>query len=225
MEALAWLAPADVSGLEPLGCALGFGWRTTYSHAERLAGAGLVERVYDRSGSVVAITRRGLRAVDVGQGDLRTGATSGFGLAHSHAMSWVAAYLTLRSRGWIGERQLMRDERWRVPVLWPRGGVGTHRPDLVSLYGQRVVAIEVELSAKAPRRLQAILAGYEDAIGRGSFDAVTYVTPDSGVAAGLERARPRAGLRDGEFNVLRFDDVRTRVRELAGARPWPGASR
>jgi hypothetical protein len=75
-------------GLEPLGCALGFGWRTTYSHAERLAGAGFVERVYDRGGSVVAITRSGLRAVDAGQGDVRTGATNGFGLAHSRAMSW-----------------------------------------------------------------------------------------------------------------------------------------
>jgi hypothetical protein len=137
----------------------------------------------------------------------------------------VAAHLTLRGRGWIGGRQLMRDERWRVPLLWPRGRVGTHRPDVVSLHGQRVVAIEVELSAKAPRRLQAILAGYEDAIGRGSFNAVTYVTPDRGVAAGLERARRRANLRDGELNVLRLDDVRTRARELAGARPWPGASR
>jgi hypothetical protein len=89
MEALAWLARADVSDLEPLGCALGCGWRTTYSHGERLAGAGLVERIYDRDGSVVAITRRGLRVVDAGQGEVRTGATSGSG---SHTAA--------RRRGW-----------------------------------------------------------------------------------------------------------------------------
>ena len=224
MEALEWLARVDISGLEPLGCALGFGWRTTYSHVERLAGAGLVERVYDRGGSVVAITRRGQRAVDAGQGEVRAGATSGFGLAHSRAISWLAAYLTLRGRDWIGERQLMRDERWRVPVLWPRGGAGTHRPDLVSLHDRRVVAVEVELSAKAPRRLRAILAGYDHAIRDGAFDAVTYVTMHDGVAAGLSRARRQAGPRDGGFNLIRLEDVRAQVRDLAGSRPWPGAS-
>ena len=72
MEALAWLARVDVAGLEPLACALGFGWRATYSHVERLAGAGMVERVYDRGGSVVAITRRGRLAVVAVLGDVRS---------------------------------------------------------------------------------------------------------------------------------------------------------
>jgi hypothetical protein len=118
----------------------------------------------------------------------------------------------------------MRDERWRVPVIWPRGGEGTHRPDLVSLHGQRVIAIEVELSAKAPRRLRAIRTGYDDAIRNGAFDAVTYVTTRDGVAAGLGRARRHTNLCDADFNLLRLDDVCERVRDLAASWPWPGAS-
>ena len=167
----------------------------------------------------------GVRAVDAGQGNVRAAATNGFGLAHSRAISWVAAYLTLRGRGWIGKRQLMRDDRWRVPVIWPRGGIGTHRPDLVSLHDRRVVAVEVELTAKAPRRLRAILAGYDHAIRDGAFDAVTYVTTHDGVAAGLGRARRQTSFRDGDFPLLRLDAVRQRARELTGSRPWPGASR
>ena len=43
-EALRWLARLEVAGIEPLGHALGFGRRATYSHVERLARAGLIVR-------------------------------------------------------------------------------------------------------------------------------------------------------------------------------------
>ena len=39
VDALKWLDRVDVAGVEPLGLALGFGWRVTYSHIERLAAA------------------------------------------------------------------------------------------------------------------------------------------------------------------------------------------
>ena len=52
-----WLAGDVARLLEPLRRALGFGWRATYSHVQRLADAGRLERVHDREGSVVAITR------------------------------------------------------------------------------------------------------------------------------------------------------------------------
>ena len=74
---MAWLERVDVAGLEPWGRALGFGWRVAYSHAERLARAGLAECVYDRRGSVVAITRAGRRVLAAPPGDLRVGATYG----------------------------------------------------------------------------------------------------------------------------------------------------
>jgi DNA-binding transcriptional ArsR family regulator len=70
-EALRWLARLEVAGLEPLGLALGFGRRATYSHLERLAGAGMLVRAFDRDGSVVAITAAGRRAVGAEKGDVR----------------------------------------------------------------------------------------------------------------------------------------------------------
>ena len=222
MEALEWLAPVDVAGLEPLACALGFGWRATYSHVERLAAAGLV---YDRGGSVVAITRRGRLAVGADLGDVRSGAISGAGIAHSRAMSWVAAFLTLRGRRWIGERDLMRDERWRVPVIWMRGGLGSHRPDLVSMVDNRHVAIEVELSSKAPRRLRAILAGYDDAIRRGQFTAVTYIAGRAAIVTAARKAVDDLHLPSGLVRSIPLDDVYRRTRELSGSRPWPGSAR
>src|SRR5690349_4685393 len=87
-EALRWLARLEVAGIEPLGIALGFGWRTTYSHVERLAKAELLVRAFDREGSVVAITAAGRRAVGDDRGELRAGATHGSGLRHARAVSW-----------------------------------------------------------------------------------------------------------------------------------------
>ena len=75
-EALRWLARLEVAGVEPLGQALGFGRRATYSHVARLAGAGLVVRAFDRGGSVVAITAAGRRAIGADRGDVRAGATA-----------------------------------------------------------------------------------------------------------------------------------------------------
>jgi DNA-binding transcriptional ArsR family regulator len=223
LEALAWLERVDVAGLEPLGRAMGFGWRATYSHVERLAGAGLVERFYDRGGSVVAITRRGRRLLGAPPGDLRVGTTHGFALAHCRAMSWVAAYLTLRGRPWVGERALHRGDKWLVPVLWTTSW-GTHRPDLVARVNGSPVAIEVELSHKAPRRLAAILRGYDEAIRGGRFASVSYVSDRDDVLAAAHRAATSALLGSREFAVQPLYEVKRKVRELSGGRPWPGTN-
>jgi DNA-binding transcriptional ArsR family regulator len=100
-EALRWLARLDVAGIEPLGLALGFGRRATYSHLARLADAGLVVRAYDPDGSVVAITAAGRRALNGPRAQVRLGATRGRGLQHVRAVSWVAALLTIRARAWV----------------------------------------------------------------------------------------------------------------------------
>jgi hypothetical protein len=133
----------------------------------------------------------------------------------------VSPRLTLRGREWIGERALRRDERWRVPVVWP-GSHGTHRPDLVSVFDGQPVAIEVELTLKAPRRPRAILLGYEAAIAGGWFSAVTYIASDEAVTAGVRQAASFAGLGD-RLAVLSLESVQARARELAGGKPWCGA--
>src|SRR4051812_20226757 len=168
LEALAWLARVEVAGIEPLGLAMGLGWRVTYSHVERLAAAGLVVRGYDVGGSVVAITAVGRREIGADRGDVRTGSTHGSGLRHARAVSWVAALLTLRDRDWVSDLEARRRPEWMVPVVWA-GRRGGHRPDLGIVIRERRVAIEVELSLKAPRRLDAILRGYDEVLAGGAI--------------------------------------------------------
>src|SRR3954452_22588979 len=163
LEALGWLARLEVAGLEPLGLAMGFGRRATYSHVERLAAAGFSVRGYDAGGSVVAITAAGRREVGADRGDVRAGATHGSGLRHARAVSWVAALLTLRGREWVSDLEVRRCTDWLVPVIWTGRRAG-HRPDVGIVVRGRRVAVEVELSLKAPRRLEAILRGYEQSL-------------------------------------------------------------
>src|SRR3954452_15025657 len=218
LEALAWLARVEVAGLEPLGLAMGFGRRATYSHVERLIGTGLAVRGYDAGGSVVAITAAGRRLIGADRGDVRTGATHGSGLRHARAVSWVAALLTLRERAWVSERELRGRGEWEIPVIWSAQR-GRHRPDLGVLMGERRVAVEVELSWKSPRRLQAILAGHAEAINSGRIaGGLIYVSDRPDVLAAVARAAGRAGLSARWFRMRELAAVQAEVRRLTRAR-------
>jgi hypothetical protein len=225
MDALRWLSRVEVAGLEPLGHALGFGWRMTYSHVTRLADAGLLVRVHDREGSVVAITRDGRRAIGADRGgDVRIGATRGSGLRHARAVSWVTALLTLRGRDWVSDQEARTSEGWRVPVIWTHHRT-THRPDVGATINGARVAIEVELSHKAPRRLRAILVGYEHAISAGELaGGVLYVSDRPDVLAAVQRAAARAGLPRGRFRTRALADVQADVRRLATCGETPLAA-
>lgn len=213
-----WLERVEVAGVEPLGSAFGVGWRATYSHVERLAAAGFVDRVYDRDGSMVAITPAGRRAAGRDRAGQAPRSTRGLLGAHSRAASWVAALLTLRGREWLSDREARERRDWLVPVIWP-GSRGTHRPDLGAVIGSRRVAIEVELSHKAPRRLRAILTGYATAVARGHFDGgVLYISDRSDVLAAVQRAAVRSGVPSDRFRTRTLEDVVGEVRTLALAK-------
>ncbi len=216
---MAWLARVEVAGIEPLGLAMGFGHRGTYSHVARLARAGLLERFSDAGGSVVAITAAGRRAVDADRGDVRAGATHGSGLRHARAASWVAALLTVREREWLSERELRGCDGWEIPVVWT-GSRGRHRPDLgVVMPGGVRVAVEVELSHKSPRRLRAIFAGHEQAITSGQIaGGLIYVSDRADVLAAVRRAAERAGLPERRFRTRSLGDVQAEVRRLTNER-------
>lgn len=193
LEALTWLARVDVAGLEPWGLAMGFGSRATYSHAQRLQAAGLVSRIYDREGSIVAITAAGRRLVLADAGHVPLGATRGLGLRHARAVSWVAALLAVRGRDWLSDRELRDRPEWRIPVF-SANGYGTHRPDAVSTTADQTIAVEVELSHKAPRRLRAILAGYEATLAAGRVAGVIYVSDRAEILSTVGRAAARVGI-------------------------------
>jgi hypothetical protein len=117
--------------------------------------------------SLYAITRAGLRACGMrGFDPPRLGAANA---AHSIACAAAAARLSLRYPGHrvVGEPELRLEERQRQsPPTSARLGIGPagqpllHRPDLVLwpplAAGGLPVAIEVELTVKAPQRLLTI---------------------------------------------------------------------
>ena len=176
--------------------------------------------VGDGGGGVVAVTRAGAREAHE-RGTLaavvpRSAAPRS--VRHGRAVSWAAALLGLRDRAWVAERELhTAAAEWHVAVYWPSRR-GTHRPDVGALVDGRRIAIEVELSAKAPRRLRAIVAGYEAAIADGQLAGVVYVCDRADVLAGVRRAAAHAGLSSQRLRTRTLADVQREVRELARAR-------
>lgn len=73
----------------------------------------------------------------------------------------------------------------------PGGVPRLHRPDLVVLEGERATAIEVELSAKAPARLDVIIRAWRRAVGGRRLDGVRYLCAPGPARRGVERTRAR----------------------------------
>lgn len=213
-EGLRWLGRVDVAGLEPLGLVLGTGRSTTYSHVARLVAAGLVVRLDGHEGSVVAITREGRRFI----GDRPAGGGGALplaGRAHWRAVSWVAALVALRGRDWVSDREARSRGEWRVPVAWS-GGRTLHRPDVGVVVAGRRVAVEVELSHKAPGRLRAILAGYEAEVSAGRLGGgVLYVSDRPDVLVAVELAARRVGLPPGSLRTRPLAAVQDEARRVA----------
>ena len=216
-----WVERLDVVGLEALGLAHGWGRRAAYSHASRLAEAGLVSRVADREGSLVAITVAGRRRACPSATDFRGLRRGGLrsSAAHARAVSWVAARATLHSRPWVSEREMVRTSGWRFELMWTERR--THRADLGLTSGGSRVAVEVELTAKAPARLRAILAGYSHQIQTGALDRVVYVCDNPLVARGVARAAARTRLGPDALRQVELSEVIADVRIEAGKRPTP----
>jgi hypothetical protein len=82
----------------------------------------------------------------------------------------------------------------------------------------RRMAIEVELSPKAPRRLRAILAGYEHAIATGGLARVMYILDGPEVERAIARAARQVGLPPGAFETRPLKSVRADARRVAEER-------
>ncbi len=206
-----WLARLDVAGIEPLGLAMGFGRRATYSHLARLMDAGLVAREFDRGGSVVAITAAGRRAIDASRGRTPVGATHGLGVRHARAISWVAARLTRNQRAWLDRRELRRDPAWRSEVVWRLTRDG-HYPDLGIVLRSTQIAVEVELWHPPAPRLRAILAGYEEAVANGQLGGVIFVSDRADVLATIERVRHQVGIPSRYVRLRALQGIRISLR-------------
>ena len=134
LRALEWLARVGASPSLPLQLVMGCSERVARDHVRRLETAGLVQRTAMRrgDGALVMVTRAGaLEAGHPARRALRSLSPTGW--AHASACAWVSAWLHLRGREWISEREMLDDDFWRFDLRYQdhRGTVRrTHRPDL-----------------------------------------------------------------------------------------------
>jgi hypothetical protein len=148
-----------------------------------------------RRPALYTLTRAGMRAS--GLRGLDPCRVSPAGAMHLIACAAVAAVLqrAYPDHRVLGERELRRDEReLGAPVASARMGVGSHgrpllhRPDLVLCVdepaGVLPVAVEVELTIKAPRRLREICRAWARCR---EVAGVLYIAPPE-VGRALERA-------------------------------------
>ena len=141
------------------------------------------------------------------------------GWAHASACAWVSAWLNLRGREWISEREILDDDFWRFDLRYQdhRGTVRrTHRPDLGVHTLSGPVAIEVELQPKAATRLRGICWMYaqlsedDDA----PLNGVIYVTERDDVARLVKRNAESMGL--DSLSMRTLDTVIRQTSEAAG---------
>lgn len=186
-----WLARIGAGSTVELARACGVSSRLAQGRLAALEQRGEVSsrRLLHGSPALHVLTRAGLRAA--GRAELEPVVLSAAGFAHMLAVAQVAVALEDAGHRVGGERELRAWERLEGrPLasaevgLGPDGGVALHRPDLVCWEGGRPIAIEVELSVKAPERLAAIVRGW--ARSRVIDGVVYYATPT--VMRALERA-------------------------------------
>jgi hypothetical protein len=132
--------------------------------------------------ALYTVTRAGLRAC--GEHDLAPARVTAANAAHAATCALVAAQLERRypGRSVLGEAALRRHQQLGdesllcvLGVATPRTATATHRPDLALLAKgshEAPVAVEVELTVKAPRRLQAICLAWARC---GSVAGVLYL--------------------------------------------------
>jgi len=206
-----WIGRLGAAGVTHVERRCGLSRRTAYRRLGALVDARLLTRraVLYREPSLYLATAAGLRYCELQHlGVPRIGPGS---FRHACQLAGVAAELAQGLAGWriLSERELRAEEARRdglVGSVWVRQGARVlHRPDLVLVSpAGRVTAVEVELSLKAPRRLEAICAAWSRAL---HVDAVYYLAAGlagRGVARAVARTRAEQAVR-----VLALHDTAT----------------
>ena len=219
LQGLAWLARVGATPPEPLRLVMGCSERVAYDHVRRLQSAGLADRIAMRRGhgSLIVITRRGaLEAGCPASHAPRSVAPTTW--AHASGCAWVSAWLQLRGRDWVSEREIANDHFWRHDLRYQdhRGTVrGTHRPDLGVQTAAGPVAIEVELQRKTLGRLRGVLAMYAQLTEHDApLDGVIYVTDRPDLADLIRRTAAAVGL--DALSPRSLQDVIAQTRVAAG---------
>ena len=192
MAGLGWLAKVGPAPLDAWRYAMGWSEVAARSHARRLETAGWLARypMTRGAGSLFVATRTGIRVIGL---PLRpTGPPAPIWWAHHSGCAWVATYLHLRGREFLGAREVLDDDAWSGMVRWNdskgshRAG---HRPDLVGAVPNGIaVAVELELAHKSMARLQAIIRLHATWKAEGRTGGVLYICGDADCASRIQEA-------------------------------------
>lgn len=193
LEQTVALCAAMPRTVEHLQVALGLRRTAAYSHVARGVELGLLSREAPLRGeaALIVATREGQRWSGLGLEVARVGPAL--------ARHWLAcSELWLSLRGEFPDARVISEAELRFEEALtgkavasaevgelPGGGVRLHRPDLVVANGGRPLAIEVELTPKAPRRLETIVRGWRRAA---CVEGVRYYVRPGKTARAVERA-------------------------------------
>ena len=209
-EIVRWVGRMGAVTLDQLRVRFSLGRTVAYRRLAACVEGRLLERVDQLRGqpALIRATRRGLRLTGLPLGVAQVPPEL---VGHWIACGWVAIALErefgpdhVRS-----EREIRVGERWNERAMAsaklgenPDGSDRLHRPDIAVLGESAVVAVEVELTPKAPKRLDAIIKAWRRARW---VESVRYYVPEDGTRSGVERAieRVRAAER---IEVLAIED-------------------
>jgi hypothetical protein len=211
-EIVGWVGRIGAAGAEHVMARFAMGRSWAYARLSTLVLGGLLEQktlLYRQPGLYIA-TAEGLRWRGLERlGVYRVGPG---GFTHARAVASAAVGIHRRFPGWtiLSERELRvreADERELVASArlgeLPGGRPALHRPDLALISPRgRTLAVEIELSVKAPRRLQAICRGYARA--RHVSHAYYLATPPAARALARAVSETRSGDR---ITVLALDEI------------------
>jgi hypothetical protein len=204
------------------------GRTVTYRRLAALEAAGLIERsrlLHGQSGLTVA-TRAGLRLC--GLEDLGVARISAASVAHWQASTTIAVLLERRhGPGSVGGVREIRAAARAIgrEVAAVQVGATWHLPDLV-VWGPAGpglpggMAVEVELTAKAPRRLEQIVRGWRRAVSQGVTSPVLYVCSPEALRAVARAVAATEAQQQVRTAAMPNADVLSRL----GRAPQPAAA-
>ena len=211
-EIVSWIGRMGAVSVEHVRRRWEVGRSVAYALVARLVEAGLIERVATLPGdpTLLRATHDGLRYARLG---LAVAKVNPGQVDHWLACGDVAVW----AEGQWGTDGLMSERELRFAELDSRRPIGSavvgelpsgrellHRPDLLVTDNGSPVAIEVELTPKAPRRLEQLVRAWRRAR---HVDQVLYVVPSGPTERAVRRAIDRKAARE-RVEVLELDSLR-----------------
>jgi hypothetical protein len=192
-ELVAYVGRYGVVTIEHVMAALGVGRTAAYRRTSACIEARLLERFefFRLEPTLIRATRRGLHYAGLG---LSPVVVSPGSVDHRLRCATTAQLLAAEfaPEQVLSERELIQAERIEEESLFSArlSNSQLHRPDLVVQASERTIAVELELSPKAPRRLETLIQAWKEAAW---VSEVRYYCEPGVTRRAVERAVERAG--------------------------------